>query len=91
MAAAPIVHANTDKLDDYQIDNNDGIIAVGDIPKQPPHAPQVVNDTANDSTTGIDDDDDNNDNDDDNNGDDKNDVDDDNLLDEGDDNKPAQQ
>ncbi len=27
--AAPIVHANTDELDDYEIDNDDGIIAVG--------------------------------------------------------------
>ena len=33
VAAAPIVHANMDKLDDYEIDNDDGIIAVGDIPQ----------------------------------------------------------
>ncbi len=39
VAAAPIVHANADKLDDYKIDNDDGIIAIGDIPQQPPHAP----------------------------------------------------
>jgi hypothetical protein len=39
VVAAPIVHANADKLNDYKIDDNDGIIAVGDIPQQPPHAP----------------------------------------------------
>jgi hypothetical protein len=58
VGAAPIVHANTDELDDYNIDNNNDIIAVGDIPQQPPHAPLIVNDTDND-----DDDDDDDDND----------------------------
>ncbi len=48
VAAAPIVHANTDKLDDYKIDNDNDIIVVRDIPQQPPHAPLVVNDTDDD-------------------------------------------
>ena len=48
MVAAPIVHTNADDLDDYEIDDNDGIIAIGDIPQQPPHAPLVVNDTDDD-------------------------------------------
>jgi hypothetical protein len=48
VVAAPIVHANADELDDYKIDNNDGIIAVEDIPQQPPHAPLIVNDTEDD-------------------------------------------
>ncbi len=39
VVAAPIVHANVDELDDYEIDDDDGIIASGDIPQQPPHAP----------------------------------------------------
>ena len=48
VVAAPIVHANADELDDYEIDDDDSIIAVGeDIPQQPPHA-LVVNDTDND-------------------------------------------
>ncbi len=51
VVAAPIVHANADKLDDYEIDDNDGIIAIGDIPQQPPHAPLVVNDTDDDNNT----------------------------------------
>jgi hypothetical protein len=61
VVAAPIVHANVDELDDYEIDDDDGIIAVGDIPQQPPHAPLVVNDTDNDDDaagSGDDDDDD---------------------------------
>ena len=45
MVAASIVHANADKLDDYKIDDDNGIIAVEDIPQQPPHAPLIVNDT----------------------------------------------
>jgi hypothetical protein len=45
---APIVHANAVELDDYEIDDNNGIIAIGDIPQQPPHAPLVVNDTDDD-------------------------------------------
>jgi hypothetical protein len=61
--AAPIVHANADKLDNYKIDDDDGIIAIGDIPQQPPHAPLVVNDTKDNNNTagsgGDDDDDDN--------------------------------
>ena len=36
VGAAPIVHANAEKINDYKIDNNGGIIAVGDIPQQPP-------------------------------------------------------
>ena len=61
MVAAPIVHANTDELDDYKIDNDNGIITVGHIPQQPPHAPLVVDDTDNDNNTaGIGDDDDDN-------------------------------
>jgi hypothetical protein len=39
VVAAPIVHANADGLDDYETDDDDGIIAGGDIPQQPPHAP----------------------------------------------------
>jgi hypothetical protein len=54
------VHTNADKLNDYEIDNNDGIIAVGDIPHQPPHAPLLVDDTGdnNNTTAGSGDDDD---------------------------------
>ncbi len=61
MAAAPIVHANTDKFVGYEIDNNNGIIAIGDIPQQPPHVPLIVNDTDDNVAAGSDDDDDNND------------------------------
>jgi hypothetical protein len=61
VAAAPIVHANADKFVDYKIDDNDGIIAVGDVPQQPPHIPLVVNDTEDDAAAGSDDDDDNDD------------------------------
>ncbi len=32
-----------------KIDNDDGIIAIGDIPQQPPHAPLVVDDTDDDN------------------------------------------
>jgi hypothetical protein len=59
VAAAPIVHANADKFVDYKIDNDDGNIAVGDIPQQPPHVPLVVNDTDDNVAAGSDDDDDN--------------------------------
>ncbi len=52
VVAAPIVHTNTDNLNNYEIDDNDGIIAVGDIPQQPPHTPLVVDDTDKDSNTG---------------------------------------
>ena len=45
VAAASFVHASTDELNDYEIDDADGIIAVEDIPQQPPHAPLIVNDT----------------------------------------------
>ena len=45
MVAASIVHANADELDNYEIDDDNGIIAVEDIPQQPPHAPLIVNDT----------------------------------------------
>ncbi len=40
------------KIDDYKIDDNYGIIAVGDIPQQPPHAPLAVDNTDEDSSTG---------------------------------------
>ncbi len=52
---------HADKFVDYEIDNNDGIIAIGDIPQQPPHDPLVVNETDDDVTAGSDDDDDNDD------------------------------
>jgi hypothetical protein len=48
VVAASIVHTNADKLDDYEIDGNNGIIAVEDIPQQPPHAPLIVNDIDDD-------------------------------------------
>jgi len=68
--AAPIIHANADELNDYEIDNDDSIIAVGDIPQQPPHAPLVVNDADNDDdAAGSGDDDDDDDDDDDNDND----------------------
>jgi len=84
VAAAPIIHANTDKLDKYEIDDDDGIVASGDIPQQPPHAPLVVNDTDNNNNaTGSGDDDDDNE-------DVDEDKDNDNSLDEDeDDNEPA--
>ena len=41
-----------DELDDYKNDDNDGIIAVGDIPEQPSHAPLLVKDTDNNNTAG---------------------------------------
>ncbi len=43
VVAVPIVHAKADELDDYKIDDDDDIIAIVDIPQQPPHAPLVVN------------------------------------------------
>ncbi len=61
VAAAPIVHANVDEFIDYKIDNNDGIIAVGDVPQQPPHVPLVENNTDDDVAAGSDDDDGDND------------------------------
>jgi len=54
-AALPIMHTNMDKLKDYQIDNDDDVILMVDIPQPPPHAPLVVNDTNNDNTTRSDD------------------------------------
>ena len=48
VVAAPSVHANVDELDNYKIDDDDSIIAIGDIPQQPPHAPLVINDTDDD-------------------------------------------
>ncbi len=59
VAAAPIIHANTDIFFDYEIDDDDGIIAVRDIPEQPPHIPLVVNETDNDNAMGSGDDDNN--------------------------------
>ena len=59
VAAALILHTNKDKLDGYDFDDDDGIIAVGDIPWQPPHAPPVVDDTANDDDDVDEDEDDN--------------------------------
>ncbi len=32
VVAASIIHTNTDKLEDYEIDDDNGIIAIGDIP-----------------------------------------------------------
>ncbi len=52
-----IVPANADELDNYEIDDNDNIIAVGDVPQQPPHAPLVVNDTDDNDIAGSDNDD----------------------------------
>jgi len=81
--AAPIIHANADKLDDYKIDDNDSIIAVGDIPQQPPHAPLVVNNTDdNNDAVGSGDEDDVSL--------DEDDEDDDDSSDEDDDNEPAE-
>ncbi len=81
--AAPIVHANADKLDDYEIDDDDGIIAVVNIPQQPPHAPRVVNDTDDDDdAVGSGDDDDDSS--------DEDDEADDDSSDEDDDNEPAE-
>ena len=54
-AAMPIVHANADKLNDYKINGNDGIIAMADIPQQPLHAPIVVNNTDDNNIVGSDD------------------------------------
>ena len=51
----PLVHANVDELDAYESDNVDGIIAVADIPQQPPHAPLAINDT-DDNDVGSDED-----------------------------------
>ena len=48
VVAEPIVHANADELDDDKIDDDDGIIAIEDIPQQPPHTPLIVNDTEDD-------------------------------------------
>ena len=53
-ATLSIVHANMDKLDHYEIDNDDSIIAVADIPQQSPHAPLVVNVTDDDDVAGSD-------------------------------------
>ncbi len=82
MATAPIVQANADELDNYEIDNADSIIALGDIPQQPPHASLVVNDNDNDDDT-VGSGDDNNDKDIDE------DEDKDNLSDKDEDNEPA--
>ena len=49
-----VMHANADKLNDYENDDNKGIIAVGDVPPQPPYAPLFVNDTNDNEITGID-------------------------------------
>ncbi len=54
VVTASIVHANADELDDYEIDDNNGIIAVEDIPQQPPHAPLIVNDTKDNNDDGDD-------------------------------------
>jgi hypothetical protein len=43
---------NVEELDNYEKDNNEGIIAMVDIPQQPPHAPLVVNDINNDNNMG---------------------------------------
>jgi hypothetical protein len=74
-----------DELNNYGIDDNNSIIAAGDIPQQPPHAPLVVNNTDHDHDAAGSGDDDDNDEDVDE------DEDDDNLSDgvNDDDNKPA--
>jgi hypothetical protein len=43
-------------LDGYEIDNDDNIIAMGDIPQQPPHTPLIVNNTNNNHIPGRDND-----------------------------------
>ena len=53
-AVLSFIHTNPDKLDNYKSDNDNGIIAVADIPEQPPHAPLVVIDTDNDNNVGSD-------------------------------------
>jgi hypothetical protein len=53
-AVSPFVHASVDELDNYQSDGDNGIIAMADIPQQPPHAPLVVNNTDNDNDVGSD-------------------------------------
>ena len=53
-SALLVMHANADKLNDYENDDNKGIIAVGDVPPQPPYAPLFVNDTNDNEITGID-------------------------------------
>ena len=55
-AALPFVCASMDELDNYKSDDNDNIIAVADIPQQPPHAPFVLNNTNDDNNVGSDDD-----------------------------------
>ncbi len=57
VAAAPIIHANAVKFVDYEIDDDNGIIAIGEVPQQPPHVPLVVNNTDNNVAAGSDDDD----------------------------------
>ncbi len=54
-AASSILHVNADKLDNYKINDNDGIIAMGDIPPKPPHALLIVNDTDDNNNMGSDD------------------------------------
>jgi hypothetical protein len=54
-AASSIVHVDADKLNDYKIDDDNGIIAMGDIPQQPPHVPLIVNNTDDDKIPGSDD------------------------------------
>jgi hypothetical protein len=85
-AASSFVHANTAKLDNYEIDDDDGIIAIGDIPQQPPHAPLVVNDTDDNRVTGSDDNDEDAES---NNDDRSNNNNDDSLSGKDDNNKPA--
>jgi hypothetical protein len=84
-AESPIVHANADKLNNYKIDSDDGIIAMGDIPQHPPHTPLIVNDTDDDDATGSDD----KDNDAESNNNVGSNKDNNNLLGKDDDNKPA--
>ena len=45
-----------EELDNYESDNDEGIIAVVEIPQQPPHAPLVVNNTNNNNYMGCDED-----------------------------------
>jgi len=82
VTAVLIVHTNAVELDDYKIDCDNGSIAVGDIPQQPPHVRLVVNNTDDNDAAGShdDDDDDDTESSDDNKGDD--DKDNENLSDE---------
>jgi hypothetical protein len=84
-ASLLIVHTNTDKLNNYEIDNDNGIIAVGVIPQLPPHTPLIVNNTDDDDVAGSD----NNNDDAESNNDNGSEVDNNNLSGEDNDDEPA--